>query len=302
MRIFGGDRIKNVMGRLSVDDETPIENRMISRSLEGAQKKVEGYHFDQRKSVVQYDDVMNRHRKAVYAMRREILRADDISKRVKIFVDEETQALATSTVATTDQFEDVLRETFAFDEVTLDRLFDTDATKFIKVLQAAAHELYEAREEAFTPENMRKVERDIYLQILDNLWMQHLENMDHLREGIHWMSVGQQDPLVEYRRRGQMLFEDMQQTLRHDVIRTLFHAQPVTEEQLQQAVDTDLTRAARGSVENAAQITTAETEFQVADFTDKRAAQATKKKQVGSRKKARKNERKRKTAAKRRKR
>jgi preprotein translocase subunit SecA len=302
MRIFGGDRIKKVMGRLNVDDETPIENRMISRSLEGAQKKVEGYHFDQRKSVVQYDDVMNRHRKAVYAMRREILKANDISKRIKIFIDEETKALATSPLVTTDQFEDVVRELFPFDEATLDRLFDSDASKFAAVLKAAADELYEARQTAFTPENMRKVERDIYLQILDNLWMQHLENMDHLREGIHWMSVGQQDPLVEYRRRGQLLFEDMQQTLRHDVLRTLFHAQPVTDEQLQRATETALTRAARGSVENAAQITTVETEFQTVDFTDKQVAQAAKKKQAGNRKKARKQERKRKTAAKRRKR
>jgi preprotein translocase subunit SecA len=302
MRIFGGDRIKKVMGRLGADDDTPIENRMISRSLEGAQKKVEGYHFDQRKSVVQYDDVMNRHRKAVYAMRREILRTDDISKRIKIFIDEETKALATSSLVTTDQFEDVLRELFPFDEATLDRLFDSDATKFARALKTAADELYEARETAFTAENMRKVERDIYLQVLDNLWMQHLENMDHLREGIHWMSVGQQDPLVEYRRRGQMLFEDMQNTLRHDVLRTLFHAQPVSPEELERATETALTRAARGSVENANQITTGEIEFQATDFTDKRTNQVVKKKQATTRKKARKIERKRKTAAKRRKR
>jgi preprotein translocase subunit SecA len=302
MRIFGGDRIKNVMGRLNVDDDTPIENRMISRSLEGAQKKVEGYHFDQRKSVVQYDDVMNRHRKAVYAMRREILRSNDISKRIKIFIEEETKALATSPEAATDQFEDILRQEFGFDEATLDRLFDTDATKFADVLKTETDELYNGREAAFTPENMRKVERDIYLQVLDNLWMQHLENMDHLREGIHWMSVGQQDPLVEYRRRGQLLFEDMQQTLRRDVLRTLFHAAPVTDEQLQRAIDTDLTRAAAGSVSNASQITSAETEFEAADFSTKRAAQATKKKQTTARKKSRKQERKRKTVAKRRKR
>jgi len=302
MRIFGGDRIKGVMSRLNVDDDTPIENRMISRSLEGAQKKVEGYHFDQRKSVVQYDDVMNRHRKAVYAMRREILRSKDISKRIKIFIEEETKTLVTSPEATTDQFEDILRQEFGFDEATLDRLFDADADKFADVLKTETDELYNGREAAFTPENMRKVERDIYLQVLDNLWMQHLENMDHLREGIHWMSVGQQDPLVEYRRRGQLLFEDMQQTLRRDVLRTLFHAAPVTDEQLQRAIDTDLTRAAAGSVSNASQITAAETEFEAADFSTKRAAQATKKKQTDARKKSRKQERKRKTAAKRRKR
>ena len=302
MRIFGGDRIGNIMSRLSVDDETPIENRLISKSLEGAQKKVEGYHFDQRKSVVQYDDVMNRHRKATYAMRREILRSKDISKRVHIFVDDETHALATSPLATTDQFEDVVRELFPFDEATLDRLFDSDAAKFEMVLKTEAKELYAARELAFTKEIMRKVERDIYLQVLDDLWMQHLENMDHLREGIHWMSVGQQDPLVEYRRRGQLLFEDMQLTLRHNVLRALFHAQPISQEDLDRATETALTRAARGSVENASQITTAETEFEAADFADKRTTAETKKKQATTRKKARKIERKRKTVAKRRKR
>jgi preprotein translocase subunit SecA len=230
------------------------------------------------------------------------LRSNDISKRIKIFIEEETKALATSPEAATDQFEDILRQEFGFDEATLDRLFDTDATKFADVLKTETDELYNGREAAFTPENMRKVERDIYLQVLDNLWMQHLENMDHLREGIHWMSVGQQDPLVEYRRRGQLLFEDMQQTLRRDVLRTLFHAAPVTDEQLQRAIDTDLTRAAAGSVSNASQITSAETEFEAADFSTKRAAQATKKKQTTARKKSRKQERKRKTVAKRRKR
>ncbi|HXR49967.1 MAG TPA: preprotein translocase subunit SecA, partial [Verrucomicrobiae bacterium] len=302
MRIFGGDRISNIMGRLNVDDDTPIENRIISRSLEGAQKKVEGYHFDQRKSVVQYDDVMNRHRKAIYAMRREILRSPDISKRIKILVEEEAHGLAISPLVTTDQFEDLLREVFPFDEATLDRLFDTDATKFEKVLITEANELYSAREAAFTKDIMRKVERDIYLQVLDNLWMQHLENMDHLREGIHWMSVGQQDPLVEYRRRGQLLFDEMQNTLRHDVVRTLFHAQPIAQEDLDRAIDTELTRAAQGSVSNASQIITSGGEFDEGDFTDKKTAQATKKKQTSARKKARKSERKRKTVAKRRRR
>jgi preprotein translocase subunit SecA len=300
MRIFGGDKIANIMERLSVDDETPIENRLISRSLEGAQKKVEGFHFDQRKSVVQYDDVMNRHRRATYAMRREILRSQDISKRIKILIEETAHDLAVSPLVTTDQFEDVVREIFPFEEATLDRLFDSDATKFEKVLKTEAAELYAARETAFTKDIMHKVERDIYLQILDNLWMQHLENMDHLREGIHWMSVGQQDPLVEYRRRGQLLFDDMQNTLRHDVLLHLFHAQPISQEELDQATETDLTLAARGSVDNASQITTAEVEFEASDFSDKQVVKAAQKKQVASRKKARKTERQRKTAAKKR--
>jgi preprotein translocase subunit SecA len=301
MRIFGGDRIASVMARLNVDDETPIENRLISRSLEGAQKKVEGYHFDQRKSVVQYDDVMNRHRKAIYSMRREILHSEDISKRIKIFVEEEVRLLATSPEVTSDQFEDILREVFPFDEATLDRLFDSDATKFEKVLSTEATEYYAAREAAFTPEIMRKIERDIYLQVLDNLWMQHLENMDHLREGIHWMSVGQQDPLVEYRRRGQLLFDDLQNHLRHDVVRALYHAEPITQEDLDRATETELTRAARGSVDNASQITSSQSEFEATDFVTKTEAREATKKVASVRKKARKSERKRKTAAKRRK-
>jgi preprotein translocase subunit SecA len=244
---------------------------------------------------------MNRHRKATYAMRREILHSEDIKKRISIFIEEETKAMSTSALVTTEQFEDVLREVFPFDEATLDRLFDTDASKFEQVFLTQAKELYDARESAFTKEVMRKVERDIYLQVLDNLWMQHLENMDHLREGIHWMSVGQQDPLVEYRRRGQMLFEDMQQTLRHDVLRALFHAQPIDPEDLERATETALTRAARGSIENAAQINNSQNEFDEHDFAATKAANIANKKKPTTIKKARKTERKRKTTAKRRK-
>jgi preprotein translocase subunit SecA len=301
MRIFGGERIGAVMNRLNVDDDTPIENRVISKSLESAQKKVEGFHFDQRKNVVQYDDVMNRHRRATYAMRREILMQPNISKRINIFIEDEVRMLAASPLLTTDEFEDVIREVFPFEDETLDRLFDTDTDKFQQVLLTEVKELYAGRESAFTPEILRKVERDIYLQILDNLWMQHLENMDHLREGIHWMSVGQQDPLVEYRKRGQILFEDMQQTLRHEVVRSLFHAQPVDEEELNRVVETELTRAARGSIDNANRLSEAGDEFEEADFVAKKTIQTEQKTVVEKRKRARKTERKRKTAARKRK-
>jgi preprotein translocase subunit SecA len=301
MRVFGGDRIASIMERLKVDDDTPIENRIISKSLEGAQKKVEGFHFDQRKNVVQYDDVMNRHRKAIYAMRREILKMGDISKRIKLFIEEEVRAVANSPLATTDEYEDFIREVFPFDEKTLDRLFDTDAEKFEQVLLTEARELYAGRETAFTPEIMRKVERDVYLQILDNLWMQHLENMDHLREGIHWMSVGQQDPLVEYRRQGQLLFDEMQHTLRHDIVRALFHAEPVDVSQLERPAETELTRAARQSVDNVDRINEDEVEFDEKDFKPKKSEQEAKKQADTKRKKARKQERQRKVKARKRK-
>jgi preprotein translocase subunit SecA len=297
MRIFGGDRIAKMMARLKVDDETPIENRLISKSLEGAQKKVEGFHFDQRKNVVQYDDVMNRHRKATYAMRREILQSEDISKRVKLLVQEEAVAMAASPQLTSDMFEEVVKEVFPFEEATLDRLFDNTADKFAGALKTAAMELYEAREEAFTTGIMRKVERDIYLQILDNLWMQHLENMDHLREGIHWMAVGQRDPLVEYRRQAQLVFDEMQTELRREIVRTLFHAQPVDASELEQATETELTRAARQSIINADKIIDVDAEFEAADFSDTTAKKADAKKPIATttRKKARKAERQRKS-------
>lgn len=298
MRIFGGDRIAGIMERLGVDDETPIENRIISKSLEGAQKKVEGYNFDARKNVVQYDDVMNRHRRATYAMRREILMQADIKKRIKQFIEDEVSVLANSPDLLSDKFEALVAEVFPFDDETLDKLFDTDASKFGKVLLGEAVELYDAREMAFTPEVMRKVERDIYLQILDNLWMQHLESMDHLREGIHWISVGQKDPLVEYRRQSQRLFEEMQATLRHDVIRALFHAEPVAADE---PTETELTRAARKSVDNADQILEAE-EFHETDFVPAKVARAEQKQSHEKIKKARKQERKRKAKAKSRKR
>lgn len=296
MRIFGGERVAGIMDRLKVDEDTPIENGLISRSLEGAQKKVEGFHFDTRKHVVQYDDVMNRHRKAIYAMRREVLMQTDISKRIKLMVDDEAAALAASPLATNEGFDEIVQGTFPFNEATLDRLFDTDTLEFGKVLQTEAHELYSSRELAFTPEVMRKVERDVYLQILDNLWMQHLENMDHLKEGIHWMAVGQQDPLVEYRRQSQLLFDEMQLTLRHEVVRTMYYAVPLPQEDMDRPAETELTRAARRSVQNADQITTAEVEFEAADF-KKSAEQAEKKKHEKNLRKARKVERKRKTAA-----
>jgi preprotein translocase subunit SecA len=268
MRIFGGDRISRVMDRLKVDEGVPIENRMISRSLEAAQKKVEGFHFDQRKNVVQYDDVMNRHRKATYAMRKEVLKTDDISKRIKAYINEEIGLLADSPVRATDEFEPTVKELLPLDDAALDRVFDKSVDTVKPVLITEAKELYKGREQVFTPEIMRKVERDVYLQILDNLWMQHLENMDHLREGIGWMSVGQRDPLVEYRRRGQIIFEDMQHTLRHEVVRAIFHAEPVDADDLEQPVETELTLAARGSINNASQIMNDESQFDEADFTD----------------------------------
>jgi preprotein translocase subunit SecA len=288
MRIFGGDKIAALMNRLKVDEDTPLENRVVSKSLESAQKKVEGFNFDARKNVVKYDDVMNRHRKVTYETRRALLENANIADRIKQFIKEEAAEMA-AVAGQIKDYEKYVTEVFPFGSDTLDRLFDAAADKFAIVLNQEALELYEARENAFTPEIMRLIERDIYFQILDNLWMQHLEDMNHLREGIHWTSVGQRDPLVEYRRRGQAMFEAMQKVLRREVLRNIMHAMPV-EQNIEQPKmhETELTRAARSSVDNADVITEAETMTEE-DFSTKKAKQqvsATKK-----RRQARKHER-----------
>ena len=302
MRIFGGERILRVMQRLNVDDDMPVQNRVISRSLEGAQKKVEGFNFDARKNVVKYDDVMNRHRKATYQMRADILQQADISKRVKEFVDSEAKDLAGSPESNTEEFEGILTDIFPFDDKTLDYLFDQPTDKFESALIKAAEELYKSQEKLFTPEILRKIERDVYLQILDNYWMQHLENMEHLREGIHWVGVGQRDPLVEYRKQSQIIFEEMQLQLRHDVIKALFHARPISEQDMNRPVETELTRAARSSVENADKIQGDLEEFQEEDFIPAKAEQEKgSSKDHNKRRKARKAERQRRKKAKRKK-
>lgn len=266
MRVFGGDRIKTIMDRLKIDDDVPVQNRVISRSLEGAQKKVEGFNYDARKNVVQYDDVMNRHRRATYTMRREILKHADISNRIKEFINDEVRQLVASPESMSEEFETILKELFDFDDKTIDKLFDVEADKFEKALLKEAQKRHEEQTELFTKEVMQKVERDIFLQVLDNLWMQHLENMDHLRQGINWISVGQRDPLVEYRRQAKVMFEDMQNELRHDTIRALFHARPVSQERLDDSVETELTIAAKSSVDNADKVLSMDSKVDDDDF------------------------------------
>jgi len=266
MRVFGGDRIKTVMDRLKIDDETPIQNRVISRSLEAAQKRVEGFNFDQRKNVVQYDDVMNRHRVAIYKIRREVLNNTNISGKIQDFIREQIALMVASPDSFSDEFESQLHDTFGLHFEQLDALFDTDADKFEAKLKEVVAEQYELLRESFGEDIIEKVERDIYLQVMDNLWMQHLENMDHLRQGIHWNSVGQRDPLVEYRRQSKVIFEDMQNVLRRDVLRALFHARPVSQADADRSVETELTRAARASVDNADRIVETDNQLSEDDF------------------------------------
>ena len=303
MRVFGGDRIRSVMSRLKIDDSIPIQNRVISRSLEAAQKRVEGFNFDMRKNVVQYDDVMNRHRVAIYSLRKEVLKQANITAKIKEFLSEQVKQMVTSPDSYSDAFELQIKEVFNLDDAVLDKLFDVEAEKFEKELEKAVLARYDEQSESFGKEIMEKVERDIYLQVMDNLWMQHLESMDHLRQGIHWISVGQRDPLVEYRRQSKIVFEEMQQVLRHDVIRALFHARPVEADELDNPIETELTRAARSSVDNADRVLLDAEEFHETDFSvTKKSVADNKEAHVQNvRKKKRKAERKNRKASRRKK-
>ena len=227
MRIFQGDRVKMLMTRLGVEDDMPIQTRSISRTLESAQKRIEGFNFDSRKNVVQYDNVINRHRKVVYMMRRKILMGDDIHSEIERLMRDETKALTEFSSRVNKDFDVQFKAVFDFDDDLIHGIgLKRKEKERAKLALEAVKEAYAAQEEKFGAETMRKIEREVYLKVLDTLWMQHLENMQHLREGIHWRSVGQRDPLVEYRSESQKLFDGLQRNLREEVLKILLTITP----------------------------------------------------------------------------
>ena len=222
MRIFQGDRMGAVLQRLGVDDDTPIRNRTISKMLEQAQKRIEGFNFDSRKNVVQYDNVINRHRKVVYTMRRKILDGDNIRPEITRLYKTEIAELCHFSSRVNKNFDRDFKRVFDLDEDLINTIGLMRKEKDrVKLATAAVEELYHDKELEVGEETMRKIEREVYLSVLDTLWMQHLENMQHLREGIHWRSVGQRDPLVEYRSESQKLFDGLQNALREEVMKII---------------------------------------------------------------------------------
>ncbi|MBR3116173.1 preprotein translocase subunit SecA [Candidatus Saccharibacteria bacterium] len=227
MRIFQGDRVKMLMTRLGVTDDMPIQTKSISRTLEAAQKRIEGFNFDSRKNVVQYDNVINRHRKVVYMMRRKILEGEDIEPEIKRLMREEVKTLTEFSSRVNKNFDEEFKAVFDFDDDLIHGIgLMRKEKEREKCALEAVESAYEKQEEKFGVETMRKVEREVYLKVLDTLWMQHLENMQHLREGIHWRSVGQRDPLVEYRSESQKLFDGLQRNLREEVLKILLTITP----------------------------------------------------------------------------
>lgn len=251
MRIFQGERIAALMDRLGVDEDTPIQNKAVSKTLEAAQKRVEGYNFDTRKNVVQYDNVINRHRKVVYSMRRKILEGKDIHTEIQRLMKEKVRDLTPVPAKNNKKFNEEFQVVFPLTDKQLTPIGEERKDKIrAEKAEKAVAKLYAEKEKEIGEETLRKVERDVYIQVLDTLWMQHLENMQHLRDGIHWRSVGQRDPLVEYRQESQKLFNSLQATLRDEVLRTIMHVHKhdvlaVHDEEHQ----TELTKLAERAVE-----------------------------------------------------
>ncbi|MGE5298575.1 MAG: preprotein translocase subunit SecA, partial [Acidobacteriota bacterium] len=253
MRIFQGERIAALMDRLGVDEETAIQNKAVSKTLEAAQKRVEGYNYDTRKNVVQYDNVINRHRKVVYTMRRKILEGDNIQPEIERLLKEKVAELTVVPAKNNPKFTEEFGVVIPLEDKAIDKIGDEKKDKTRRELALeAAKKLYAAKEKELGTELIRGIEREVYLQVLDTLWMQHLENMQHLREGIHWRSVGQRDPLVEYRSESQKLFDSLQATLRDEVLRAIYHVRKtdaITREAVDDEHETELTKLAERSVE-----------------------------------------------------
>ena len=235
MRIFQGNQLANILRFVGLDEDTPIHNRAVTKNLEAAQRRIEGFNFDSRKNVVQYDNVINRHRRVVYLMRRKILEGENISQEIKRLMKEATTDLTIESSRVNKKFKQNFLQVFNIDADLVETIGAMRKPEDrAKLALTAVSEAYANQELEFGPEVMRRIEREVYLKVLDVLWMQHLENMQHLREGIHWRSIGQRDPLVEYRTESQKLFEGLQKNLREEVLKILLS---VTK---QEAVATDI--------------------------------------------------------------
>ncbi|UCG39100.1 MAG: preprotein translocase subunit SecA, partial [bacterium] len=238
MRIFGSERISGLMERLGMTEGQEIENRMVTKAIENAQKRVEAHNFDIRKHLLEYDDVMNMQRESVYGQRREILSTEDLSEWVDEMIQETVHEMVQTYVdpkAHRDEWDlEGLAERFhvVFGNPPEAGLLAEDADAVDEGLLATARQIYRSREEEFGAETLRKLEKILFLQILDSQWKDHLYGMDQLREGIGLRGYGQRDPLTEYKIEGFGMFEAMMARVREDTVRTLFLVQLADEENL----------------------------------------------------------------------
>jgi len=243
VRRFGGDRIKGFMEWAGMDEDSPIENALVNKSIESAQTRVEGYHFDMRKHLVEYDDVVNKHREVIYSERRKILGGTDLKANILSMVKEELQGIAASHAGDEHGLDwdpkgliaDVSTIFPLPPTLNADTLSQMKPKQIEDKLVEQAEAIYEEREKELSPDNMRTLERLIMLRTIDNLWVEHLTMMEHMRQGIGLMAVGQRDPLVAYKREGHNMFQNLLDTIQHDVAHTIYHVSIVRKEAPAQA-------------------------------------------------------------------
>ena len=253
MRIFGSERLSNVMERLGIEEDQPIEHKWITKSIENAQKKVEGHNFGIRKNVLEYDDVMNQQRKTIYAMRRDILTGGQKNKAVLyLMIEEIVNDIILSTVPekTSPSFWDyeaiknavvsltlIEDEKRVFEKLNPEELSEMKSEKAMSEAAQRVYDLvleaYDEKMSAYTEELSSEMERHIVLEVLDLYWRRHLLNMDHLREGIGLRGYGQKNPKLEYKREGFSMFTEMMNNIYNESVKRLFAVQVVTEETIE---------------------------------------------------------------------
>ena len=234
LRIFGGDNIKSFMEKMGLEEDEPINSRMVSNAIQKAQKRVEARNFDIRKYVLEYDDVMNQQRKVVYDQRRKILEGEDMKDQILSMVDNiiekgmETYADPKLYPEEWD-FAGLLKYAekyfLAPDDLKLEEIEDMSREEVEDKLKTMAHETYNAREESIGSPMMRELEKAVMLKVVDSKWMEHLDDMDMLKEGISLRSYGQRNPIVEYKVEAFDIFEEMQQAMMETIILYLYHIQ-----------------------------------------------------------------------------
>ena len=240
MRLFGGERMQNILQRVGMDEDDPLEAGMLSRSIESAQKKVEGKNFSIRKYVLQYDNVMNKQREIIYDQRRMVLDGEDVSGYIKNMAYDLIDATVDPVVLESkypeewdiqrivdglDQIAPQFDERFKWDE---DYLVGLDEDKLKEDIKAVFDELYAEKEAEIGTEQMREVERMILLRVVDNRWMDHIDAMDQLKEGIGLRGIGQQDPAVAYAQEGFAMFDEMVADIREETVKFCYNVTVTT--------------------------------------------------------------------------
>jgi preprotein translocase subunit SecA len=239
MRLFGSDNIMGILDKVGMDDSIPIEHSLVSRSIENAQKRVENKNFDIRKHVLEYDDVLNQQREVIYSQRRQVLEGenlkDNIIEMIKTLV-ENTMNMYTSHSPYPEEWDlksmlDYCEQLFLPEHsLTPEQLLNMSKEEVHETLLESALNYYERREEELGPDIMRQLERFVMLKVVDQKWMDHLDAMDQLRQGIGLRAYGQQDPLVQYKFEGYQMFNDMVAAIQEDTVRLVLRANIVQEQ------------------------------------------------------------------------